>query len=268
MPPSELQQRLIGLAAPGRLVDWARSFPDLETCWAACPSPEWLLWLAARLSGTSDERRTLVLCLAELTKRAGQAHRGTDPAVTAAVDAATTWAGTARAGTGSLGTPLTAGSANKAASLDSLFAAEQAALEVAARATAVAAEEGAKARWLFHSAPRTRPSSFGTSSALGAWAEWHKANYTARLASAAAGTVRAAAEAAWIDVIHVSGATFESADAGDPGSVPGNWVSCAAETAGNAVRALAIAQGSRQDEKTARKLARLVRQRLACPRLG
>src|ERR1700744_5645983 len=67
---AELQVRLAELSAPGQLVDWARSFPDLESCWRACSSPELLLWMAARGCTTAAERRAGVSCLAELTRRA------------------------------------------------------------------------------------------------------------------------------------------------------------------------------------------------------
>jgi hypothetical protein len=246
LQPSGLQRRLTGLAAPGPLVNWASPFADLESGWCQCASPQWLLWLSARLSATSAERRAVVTCLAELTKRAEHAGRGSEAAVASAiataVDAATAWL-RAQAG------------------LDELLAAERAALAVAARAADIAADEGARARTLFWSAPRPRPASFATSRAMGAWVGWRKAEYVSRLALAAAGTARAAAEAAWIDTVAASGAVF-TADG------PGTWVSGAAETAGYAVSALAIAQGGRGDDRTARKTARLIRHYLPCPALG
>jgi hypothetical protein len=243
--PSELQARLSGLAAPRPLVEWARPFADLGSCWDACSSPQWLLWLAARLCTTSDERRAVVACLAELTKRAEHAGRCTEPAVGPAVATATAWV-------------------RGEASLDDLLSAEGTALAAAERAADVAAEEGARARALFSSAPRPRPSSFATSRAMGAWVEWRQAEYLARLARAAAGTARAAAEAAWIDAIRAGGVPFAS---DSPGSSPGKWVNCAAEAAGYAVSALAIAQGGRNDDRTVRKSARLIRQHLPCPTL-
>src|ERR1700744_6369777 len=148
---AELQVRLAELSAPGQLVDWARSFPDLESCWRACSSPELLLWMAARGCTTAAERRAVVSCLAELTRRAKRGEpRASAPAERAA-RAVEAWV---RAG----------------ASLDELLAAEQAARSAAARSAAAAAEEGARARKLFRAAPRGRPASLGTSRALGALA--------------------------------------------------------------------------------------------------
>jgi hypothetical protein len=273
MPHSDLQRRLTGLGAPEELVAWAWPFPDLDACWHACPSAQWLLWLAARLSTSGDERRAIVSCLAELTKRAERAGRCIDAAaataVENAVDAAALWARTESsstvlpaAGLPAAGLPST-GLSSTGPSLDDLVAAEQAALAVAARALVIADEEGARARSLFYSAPRTRPASFATSSALGAWVAWRKADYTSRLALAAAGTARAAAEAAWIDAIHDRTAFPPP----QPGA-PWRWVSCAADSADYAVQACAIAEGGRHGDKTVRKSVRLIRQHLACPQLG
>jgi hypothetical protein len=250
-PPSDLQQRLTALGAPVALVEWARPCADVESCWRTCASPEWLLWLAARLAATSEERHAVVSCLAELTRRAEHAGRDADAAVGQALDAAVAWSHTA-------------------ARLDDLLSTELAALGAAERARAAATEESSRARTLFSTAPRLRPASFGTSRAMAAWIEWRKADYGARLALAAAGTARAAAEAAWIDTIQAGGAA-QHPDGFAPGrqaAAAGRWVTSTAAAAGHAVSALALAQGERSDERAARKSARLIRQRLACPRLG
>jgi hypothetical protein len=243
---TELQVRLTGLSAPGPLVDLAQPYRDLRSCWNASQSPELLLWLAARLCTTPEERRAVVACLAELTRQAERGTRHLDPEVERASVTAETWA---RAG----------------ASLDDLLAAERAALEAAAGAAALAAEEGARARVLFRSAPRSRPASFSTSRAFGALADWREADRTRRLALAAAGTARAAAEAARADTTAADG------DAPVPGAScarSGSWETSVGESASYLVSALAHSRPARRDGRAERKAAKLVRRRLPCPRLA
>jgi len=236
LPPTDLQRTLTELSAPSPLTGWARPFADLESCWKACPSPEHLLWLAARLSKTKEERRAVVSCLTELARRAGRGNRKSDESVERAVSLADAWA---RAG----------------GSLDDLLAAERAALDTAARASAVAAEQHARARMLFRSAPRGRPASSGTSRALGAMTEWREAEQTRRLALAAAGAARAAAEAA------------QAAQADESDSSPEGWVACVGESTRYVISALAGSHPGGRDDRMARKSARLIRRRLRCPRL-
>src|ERR1700761_6507824 len=174
---TELQVRLSGLAAPEQLVEWARRFPDLESCWNACTAPGLLLWLAARLSTTADERRAVIAVLAELTRQAERGSRHPSQAIERAAGTAEAWA---RPGAG----------------LEELAAAELAALEAAGWASSVAAEEGARARILLRSASHPRGGSFGRGRGLSALAAWEEANRARRLALAAAGTAHAAAEAA------------------------------------------------------------------------
>jgi len=88
---TELQVRLTGLSAPGQFVDWARPFADLESCWNSCASPEFLLWLAARACTTTEERRAVVSCLAELTRCAERGRQRANPPVERAASAAETW---------------------------------------------------------------------------------------------------------------------------------------------------------------------------------
>jgi hypothetical protein len=229
---TELQVRLTGLSAPGQFVDWARPFADLESCWNSCASPEFLLWLAARACTTTEERRAVVSCLAELTRCAERGRQHANPPVERAACAAETWI---RAG----------------ASLDDLLAAERDALDAAERAALVAAAEGTRARMLYRSVPRGRHASFGTNRVLGALADWRKADQAQRLALAAAGTARAAAEAARADALHS----------------PGSWEARVSESAAYVVSALAHSQPTGRGDKAARKAARLIRRRLPCPRL-
>jgi hypothetical protein len=272
---TELRVRLTTLAAPGPLLELAQPYPDLKSCWNACHSPELLLWLAARLSTTPAERRAVVACLAELTRRAERGTRHLNPRVEQASVTAETWA---RAG----------------ASLDDLLAAERAALEAAASAAAAAAEEMARARALFRSAPRSRPASFSNSRAFSALADWREADRARRLALAAAGTARAAAEAARADAgganaggAIVGGAIAGGANAGganaggaivggaivggdvqapaQPDAGPGNWEASVGESASYLISALAHSRPARRDQRAERKAANLVRRRLPCP---
>jgi hypothetical protein len=240
---TELQVRLTGLSAPSQFVDWARSFPDVESCWNACDSAEFLLWLAARACRTTAERRAVVSCLTELTRHAqhGQHHR--NPSVERAASTAETWV---RAGAG----------------LDVLLAAERDALDAAERAAVVAAEEGARARMLIRSSPRGRHASLRTSRALGALAGWREADQTVRLALAAAGTVRAAAEAAQAEAAEANGGAPPPAEPASPG-----WEARVSESAGYVLSALAHSQPAGRGDKATRKAARLIRRRLPCPRL-
>jgi ABC-type transporter Mla subunit MlaD len=257
---TELRVRLTTLAAPGPLLELAQPYPDLKSCWNACQSPELLLWLAARLSTTPAERRAVVACLAELTRRAERGTKHLNPRVEQASVTAETWA---RAG----------------ASLDDLLAAERAALEAAASAAAAAAEEMARARALFRSAPRSRPASFSNSRAFSALADWREADRARRLALAAAGTARAAAEAARADAgganaggANARGAIVGGANAGgdvqapaQPDAGPGNWEASVGESASYLISALAHSRPARRDQRAERKAAKLVRRRLPCP---
>ncbi len=225
---TELQVRLSGLAAPEQLVDWARRFPDLQSCWNACTTPELLLWLAARLSTTPGERRAVIAVLAELTRQAERGSRHPSQAIERAAGTAEAWA---RTGAG----------------LDELAAAELAALEAAQWASALAAEEGARARMLLRSAPRPRGGSFGRSRGLTALAQWEEANRARRLALAAAGTAHAAAEAARSQT---------------------GWEAGVSTSAGYAVSALEHGRSAGPDTRTARRAAELIRRRLPCPRLA
>jgi hypothetical protein len=250
---TELQVRLTGLSAPGQLVDLAQTFPDLKSCWNACTSPEFMLWLSARLASTTEERRAVVSCLAELTRRAEHGRKHLDPPVERAAGTAEAW--------------LRSG-----ASLDELLAAERAALDAAATAALVVTEEGARARLLFQSAPRSRPASFGTSRALGALAEWREADHARRLALAAAGTVRAATEAARADTAQARYARASSVQAvpNQPGGADdtpaaGSWETSVSESAASVISALACSRPARRDDRAVRKAARLVRRRLPCP---
>lgn len=248
---TELQERLTGLSAPGQLVEWARPFPDLESCWNACRSPELLLWLAARLCTTAQERRAVVSCLAELTRLAEGGHQRGNASVDAAANTAETWA-------------------RNGASLEDLLAAERAALDVAAWAAIVAAEEGARARMLFRSAPRSRPASFGASRALGALADWREASRTQRIALAAASAVGAAAEAARAEAAEAAraGVAAGTGTPDDRGSWPGSWEARVRESAGYALSALTRSHPAEGDGRSARKVARLIRRRLPCPRFA
>jgi len=78
-----------------------------------------------------------------------------------------------------------------------------------------------------------------------------KADQAQRLALAAAGTARAAAEAARADALHS----------------PGSWEARVSESAAYVVSALAHSQPTGRGDKAARKAARLIRRRLPCPRL-
>jgi len=154
---AELEVRLTGLSAPGPLPDLAQPFADLESWWKACRSPELLLWLAARLCATGQQRRAVVSCLAELNRRAQHGTRRLDPRVSQASAAAEAWA-------------------RDEARLGELVAAERGALAAAAAATVQAAEINARARALFRRAPRARAASFSNSRALGALADWREAD--------------------------------------------------------------------------------------------
>jgi hypothetical protein len=252
----ELQVQLTELSAPGQFVDWARSCPDLRSCWNKCRSPEYLLWLAARLCTTAEERRAVVSCLAELTRRAQPGHRA-DPPAERAAHTVETWL-------------------RDGASLDDLRAAERAAREAASWSAIVAAEEKARARQLFRAAPRGRPASLGTSRALDAMAGWRSAEHAMRVALAVAGTAHAAAAAAQADDSQHGSAQHGAAPAGstraDGGAAgsagaPESWESCVAESAGYVVSALTSGRPAGRRDRAARQAARLIRRRLPCPRL-
>ena len=172
-PPAStrLDARLREIASPEPLLLSASRFADLPSWWRACASPDWLVWMAARLCKTGDDRRAVVRCVTELAWRAGPRP---DRRCVAAISAAEAWASGSEAGAG-------------------LAAAVAGAWQAAAEAKADSARLAACARWRFASAPHHRLASAGTGRALAAHADWRAAERNRLAALAAAATV----EAAW-----------------------------------------------------------------------
>ena len=65
---------LVRLNACPEAVEWARGYRSLAAAWAACERGDWMLWLAARLSGRpgSKSRRLVVLAAADCAATALQ----------------------------------------------------------------------------------------------------------------------------------------------------------------------------------------------------
>jgi hypothetical protein len=169
--PPRLDARLREIASPEPLLLSASQFSDLPSWWRACHSPDWLIWMAARLCKTGDDRRAVIRCVTELAWRQGPR---TDRRCIAAISAAEAWAS---------GGEASAGLATAAAG----------AWEAAAEAKADSTTLAACARWRFASAPHHRLASAGTGRALAAHADWRAAERNRLAALAAAATV----EAAW-----------------------------------------------------------------------
>ena len=76
--------RIAALGACSDAVEWLRAaaHPDLASAWAACQRGDWMLWLAARLSGPpwSDARRPLVLAACACAREALPAFTACYPA--------------------------------------------------------------------------------------------------------------------------------------------------------------------------------------------
>src|SRR5262245_60610177 len=90
---SARQPWLAELSAPVPLAQWASAFTDLRSCWKACRDPEWLLWLAARSYGSTEQRKQVVLCAAELASMAQPSDWETDPRIARAISMVRLWAG-------------------------------------------------------------------------------------------------------------------------------------------------------------------------------
>jgi hypothetical protein len=237
---ADLQDLLRGLSAPAPLVEWARPFPDLGACWDACPQPDWQLWLAARLAATPGQRREVVLCAAELARRAMRGVPRLDPRVADAIGAVEAWAS---AGAG-YAAPDTAGCVGgDSAALVALAGAERASLLVAAQSASVADQELYRARLLFRSTPHSRGGSFGASRAMSVYEGWRAADRARRLALAAACAVSAA---------------VQSGDLSVPSE---EWADCVSSSAAYSRSVLAAGK------PTARRWARLARRRLHRPEL-
>jgi hypothetical protein len=218
------------LSAPDSLARWASSFADLSSCWNACSDPEWLLWLAARTSGSAEQRKLVVLCAAELASLAQHGGRDTDPRVISALSIVQVWAGSG------------------AEALD-LLAAECDALDAARESEQAADLLAEHALALFHVAPRRRASSSGMNMALGAWQRWREEERGRWLALSAALAVRAAALP-------------------DDGTVTaGEWAGCVSQSAAFALQAMSTrrSSGGGQDRAAMRRCIRLARRRLTCP---
>jgi hypothetical protein len=223
--PAGLEDLLRGLSAPVPLVEWARTYPDLETCWDACPLPDWQLWLAARLAGTPGQRCEVVACVVDLARRAKRGVRrvDVDPVVADAIGTVEAWAWF---GAGHAAPCAVGRAAGGTAAPAGLKVAERAVFLAAARATAVADEESASSRLLLRSVPRGRASSFGASPVMSAYEAWRAADRTRLLTLAVAWAVRAAVQAGegsvsageWADCVSRSAACSRSVlPAGKPG---------------------------------------------------
>lgn len=230
---SSLQARLAQLSAPEPFVRWARPFTDFQSCWDACPDATWMLWAAARLAATSQQRRAIVCCTAATGELALGNHKHTDPRITAAFAAARMWA----RGTTGQATVATAG---------------RDALDAATEAAGRAAREASQARTLFSLAPRRRLASVTTSRAI-----------AAHLASRAATRQEAAAyAAAW---------TARSAEAGTTMGQPRQWAASVSRAGTYAIIALSPPPGPgsrRPAARAAARCAKTVRRCLPCPQLG
>jgi hypothetical protein len=225
-----LQAHLAQLSAPEPFVRWAQPYADFRSCWDACPDASWMLWAAARLAATSQQRRAIVCCTATVGELALGNHKHTDPRITAAFSAARMWA---------------RGTGDQAA----IAAAGLGALDAASDAAGLAAREASRARTLFSLAPRRRLASTTTSHAIGA-----------HLASRAAARAEAAAyAAAW---------TARSAtEAGTTMGLPQQWAASVSRAGTYAITALSPSPGP-GSRRAAARCAKTVRRCLPCPQLG
>ncbi len=171
-----LQSRLAQLSAPWPFTGWAAPFADFGACWDVCPRPDWLLWAAARMARTEQERREVVRCAATVADAAVRAARMADPRIGAAISTAQAWARGAR----------------EPADVAAAF---EAAVAVADQAAELAAQDAARARRLLAFAPRRRLASVTASRALGAQLSSRATDRRRWAALAVAWTARSAAEA-------------------------------------------------------------------------
>jgi hypothetical protein len=232
-PASSRQPWLAELSPPAPLAQWASAFTDLRSSWKACRDPEWLLWLAARTSGSAEQQKQVVLCAAELASMAQRGVREIDPRITRAISMVRSWA------------------ESEADALD-LFDAEYDAVDAAREFGDAADREARCARALFRAAPRRRPSSFAMSGALGAWERWRENERGRWLALAAA----SAASATTLP--------------GDATVTATEWADCVSQSAAFALLAMSTKRPSDERPSWAvrRRGLRLVRSRLACPAQG
>ena len=221
---------LTELSAQGPLAEWASAFSDLRSCWKACRDPEWLLWLAARSYDSAEQRKRVVLCVAELASMAQRGGRETDPRVTRAISMVQLWA------------------ESGADDLD-LLAAQCDALDAARESSLAADREADRALALFRTAPRRRPSSSGMSRALGALQGWREKERDRWLALAAASAA--------------SATTLPD----DAAVTAMEWADCVSQSAAFALQAMSTHRrpGARPSWLVMRRTRRLARRRLACP---
>lgn len=198
---ADLWSQLSLLSAPEAFAHWAAPYGDFGSCWDACGHPDWLIWVAARMSRTGRERRPVVGCAATIAEAAVREVGLKDWRVLAAIDQTEKWS---------------RGQLDAAA----LLSAWLGALDAGAEAEILAAQEAAQAHRLHSLAPRWRLSSANARLAL-----------TAQLSARAARRRRAAALAAgW--------AACSAGQADGTISEPVMWAGLIGRAAGYAVSTL------------------------------
>ena len=82
------------LGACSEAVRWARGYPSLRAAWAACERGDWMLWLAAALSGGygSATHRRLVLAACACARTALHLVAATEDRPRVAIETAERWA--------------------------------------------------------------------------------------------------------------------------------------------------------------------------------
>ena len=186
--------RIAALGACSDAVEWLRTaaHPDLASAWAACQRGDWLLWLAARLSGPpwSDARRPLVLAACACAREALPAFEARFPKDSRprhALDTAEAWCrGDATQDEVLAAQRAAAAASAYAADAAAAFAADAADAAAAAYATAYAAAAFAADAAAFAAA----------SAAFAAASAAYAAAYAAAAAFAADAAASAAASAA------------------------------------------------------------------------
>ncbi len=167
-----LQRNLKRLGACPESIKWAAQHETLESAWAACNLPDWLLWYAGKMAGGPDSPgRRRIVGVAAACARTVWAHMPAGGAARKAIEIAESYA---RGEISGAAASAAASAASDAAS-DAAWAAASAAWAAASAAASAASDAASDAAWAAAWAAASAASAAASAAAwAAAWAAWNR----------------------------------------------------------------------------------------------